>query len=166
VFAGSYRGPATTEIDSPHLRGRDRLSRCGIGFSGGRCPSLADYVTRLLGADYVTGTGATKGATAPPEDANVGHPPCGTQVRFAVHPPPITRRRPQRRGESVRGGWRQPGEAGGERFIPGRSFGRTACRSRCTVNRAFACRMRVSAFRENRHKTPSSRVPWDRPSEY
>jgi len=39
--------------------------------------------------------------------------------------------------------------AGGERFTP-----------------AFACRMRESAFRENRHKTPSSRVPWDRPSEY
>jgi hypothetical protein len=31
---------------------------CGIGFGGGRCPSLADYVI---------GTGLTDGATAPPE---------------------------------------------------------------------------------------------------
>ncbi len=28
AVAGSYQGPATTEIDSPHLRGRRRLNRC------------------------------------------------------------------------------------------------------------------------------------------
>jgi len=39
--------------------------RCGIGSWGCRCLSLAHYVT---------GTGATQGATAPPEDANVGYP--------------------------------------------------------------------------------------------
>ena len=38
---------------------------CGIGSWSGRCLSLAPYVT---------GTGPTDGATAPPEGANVGHP--------------------------------------------------------------------------------------------
>src|SRR5262245_26722579 len=40
--------------------------RCGIGSWGGRCLSLVDYVT---------GTEATKGATAPPEALSVGYPP-------------------------------------------------------------------------------------------
>jgi len=44
---------------------------CGIGSSGVPRPSLAPYVT---------GTGATKGATAPPEDANVGYPPARITV--------------------------------------------------------------------------------------
>jgi hypothetical protein len=46
-------------------------SICGRGSWGGR---------RLSLAPYVTGTGATKGATAPPEDVNVGYPPARITV--------------------------------------------------------------------------------------
>jgi hypothetical protein len=52
--------------------------RCGSGSWGGRCLSMAPYVT---------GTGPTDGASAPPEGANVGYPPPSTSPTSGAVPP-------------------------------------------------------------------------------
>src|SRR4029450_11266153 len=39
-------------------------------------------------------------------------------------------------------------------------------RTPCAMNRSLASLTTESGFMENRHRVSSSRVPWDRPSEY
>ena len=73
----------------------------------------------------------------------------------------------QRRGGIVRAEWRPtPASPAASGFRPGRNLAKIRYRTRCARKRSLASRMKESGSRENRHRVPSTRAPWDRPRAY
>ena len=57
-------GATAGDVESVGSAEQGRAERCGIGSWGGRCPSLADYVT-VTGAEVATEAGATAAGRVP-----------------------------------------------------------------------------------------------------
>src|SRR5882724_9899909 len=57
-------------------------------------------------------------------------------------------------------------EPGRERVQARQKLCQDDYRTRCATNRSLASRTKESGSSENRHRVPSTRAPWDRPSAY